>query len=106
MAVSRRTALVHIRMVKQNFKNIYFADLAEEGAAKSSVTLAFGTRDSSVYERIRMMSSSELRALVGYKNFAALRKNADSAGRSINAHCLYRIQRRLVDDSNGHQNTA
>ena len=87
--------------MKQNFKNIYFADLAEDGAAKSSVTLAFGARDSSVYERIRMMSSSELRELVGYKNYGALKKNADNSGRSVNAHCLYRIKRRLADDARG-----
>ena len=92
-------------MGKQNFKNIYFADLAEEGATKSSVSLAFGMRDHSVYERIRMMSSSELRELVGYKNFAALKKNADSAGRSVNAHCLYRIKRHLAD-APGNQDTA
>ena len=83
--------------MKQNFKNIYFADLAEDGAAKSSVTLAFGARDNSVYERIRMMSSSELRELIGYKNYGALKKNADNSGRSVNAHCLYRIKRRLAD---------
>src|SRR5213078_3452745 len=95
--------LVHTRMVKQNFKSIYFADLAEDGAAKSSVTLAFGERDSSVYERVRMMSSSELRELVGFKNFSALRKNADSSGRSVNAHCLYRIKRHFADDANGNR---
>ena len=92
--------------MRQNFKNIYFADLAEDGAGKSSVTLAFGERDSSVYERIRMMSSSELRELVGYKNYAALKKNADNSGRSVNAHCLYRIKRRLADDATKDQEFA
>ncbi len=87
--------------MKQNFKNIYFADLAEANSPKSSVTLAFGARDGSVYERVRVMSSSELRLLVGYQSFAALKQSADNAGRSVNAHCLYRIKRRVV--SNGDQ---
>ncbi len=87
--------------MKQNFKNIYFADLAEANSPKSSVTLAFGARDGSVYERVRVMSSSELRSLVGYQSFAALKQSADNAGRSVNAHCLYRIKRRVV--SNGDQ---
>jgi len=79
--------------MKQNFKNIYFADLAEANSPKGSITLAFGAGDDSMYEQVRIMSSSELRSLVGYQSYAALKKSADDAGRSVNAHCLQRIKR-------------
>jgi hypothetical protein len=87
--------------VKQTFKNIYFADLADGGSPKSSVTLAFGARDAGAFERVRTMSSSELRTLVGFENFTSLKKSAETAGRSVNAHCLYRIKRRLTDTADG-----
>jgi DNA modification methylase len=89
---------IEARIVKQNFKNIYFADLAEADSPKSSVTLAFGARHTSTYERVRTMSSSELRGLVGYQNYTALKQSADHAGRSVNAQCLYRIKRRLANN--------
>ena len=98
---SRESTPKYFQTVKQTFKNVYFSDLAESDSQKSSITLAFSQRDDLLYTQVRNLSSSELRNLLGFESYGALKKSAENARRSLNSHCLYRIKRRLANTPSG-----
>lgn len=71
-------------MTKQNFKSLYFSDYPSEDANERSVTIAFNSDESIYYEKIKSMSTPELKELIGYDNYLDIAKLAESEERSIN----------------------
>ena len=83
----------------QSFKNVYFRDCPKAGSGRSSLTLAFGSRDLEVFRAIRYLSSDTLRNALGYQSYLKLQQHAQVQGKSLNAYCLS-ILRRQVDSIN------
>lgn len=79
----------------QTFKSVYFADHPGDAASSRNVTLAFGTGDRDLYQRVRNLSSEELRTLVGHGDFATLEAAANDRMVSLNRYCLRLIRSRL-----------
>ena len=88
----------------QSYKNVYFRDCPESASGRSSLSLAFGKRDGEIYEAIRHLSSDTLRTALGYESFVTLQRDAQSAGRSLNAFCLSILRSHL--ESGGHSDAA
>lgn len=74
--------------MRQQYKNIYFADYPSESSQGKNLTLAFGSKDADLYESVRTLSSHELRELIGHPAFAALQYAAQEDGLAINTYCL------------------
>jgi tRNA G10 N-methylase Trm11 len=77
----------------QQFKSVYFADIAASTAKQKNIKIAFGPGDKSIFERISSMSSAEIRRAIGAGSFAEVRRAAESASLSVNAFCLERLRR-------------
>ncbi len=82
--------------MSQNYKNIYFSDFPAENAKRKNFTLAFGEKDQNLYEAVRHLSSQELRELLGYASFAALKKDAELDGLLTNTFCLRLLKKRSL----------
>ena len=78
----------------QSYKNVYFRDL-QARTGRSSLTLAFGERDGDVYQAVKPLSSDTLRNVLGYHSFAALQRDAEASGRSVNALALWILKEHL-----------
>jgi len=81
--------------MSQNFKNIYFADFPADSSKKKNITLAFGHKDSDLFENLRSLSSMEVRELLGHSSFMSLRAAAQHQGVNVNPYCLRILRRRL-----------
>lgn len=79
----------------QKFKSVYFADHPGDSAGSRNVTLAFGSGDRDLYQRVRNLSSEEVRTLVGHGDFATLEAAANDRMVSLNRYCLRLIRSRL-----------
>ena len=80
--------------MSQSYKNIYFRDLQRPNG-RSSLTLAFGAGDRDVFRAVRPLSSDTLRRVLGYDSFAALQRDAEASGRSVNALALWILREHL-----------
>ena len=78
----------------QSYKNVYFRDL-QGRTGRSSLTLAFGVRDRDVFKAVKPLSSDTLRNVLGYDSFAALQRDAEGSGRSVNALALWILREHL-----------
>ncbi len=74
--------------MKQYFKSIYFSDFPSDQSSQKSLTLAFGEKDSHIFNKVQASSSHELRNLLGYQSFIDLQSAAEQEGLSINTYCL------------------
>lgn len=74
--------------MSQRFKTVYFSDYPAESARQKNLTLAFGEKDSEVYELVQGMSSHELRDLIGHHSFGALQRAAENEELPVNTYCL------------------
>ena len=80
--------------MSQSYKNVYFRDLQGRNG-RSSLTLAFGVRDGDVFQAVKPLSSDTLRNVLGYDSFAALQRDAEASGRSVNALALWILREYL-----------
>lgn len=80
-------------MSKQYFKNIYFSDYPVEG--KNSLTLAFGKKNKELYENIDILSSEELRKVLGYNSFAQLEQDANEENSTVNNYTINLIREKI-----------
>jgi len=74
--------------MKQFFKSIYFQDHPAEPSAHRHIRLAFGDNERSLYDKIRNLSSEELRRLLGMESYEELVQHARSNALSINRACI------------------
>lgn len=71
-------------MSAQNFKSLYFSDYPSEDANERSITIAFNNDEMIYYDKIKNMSTQELKELIGYDNYADILHLAETEERSIN----------------------
>ena len=84
----------------QFFKNVYFKDCPQVVYGRPSVTLAFGSGDHEIFNKVRHLSSETLRGALGYESFVALQKDAMAQDKSLNGLCLSILRRQLVVNRN------
>ncbi len=77
--------------MKQKYKSVYFPEHPGETSQKKSVTLAFGKKTDEIYERVKGLSSAELRQLLG-ANYQTLVDNAEAADLPLNTYCLRQLR--------------
>lgn len=82
-------------MTTQQYKTVYFADMAGETSKQKSLTLAFGKTKSGLFESIKHLSSEEIRELIGVKSYSELTDHAEADDLPINAYCLRQISSSL-----------
>jgi tRNA G10 N-methylase Trm11 len=80
-------------MSKQYFKNIYFSDYPVEG--KNSLSLAFGEKYKELYQNVEVLSSEELRKVLGYDSFEELEEDAKNQNSTINNYTINIISERI-----------
>lgn len=81
--------------MKQLFKSIYFQDHPAKPSAHRHIRLAFGDNERLLYEKVRNLSSEELRRLLGMESFEDLAEHARSNALSINRACISLLHRTL-----------
>jgi tRNA G10 N-methylase Trm11 len=80
----------------QRYKSIYYSDYPAETPRQKSLTLAFGDRDRRLYESVKVLSSHELRELIGHSTFASLQSAAEQDGLSIGTYCLRLLRQKTL----------
>jgi len=81
--------------MSQKFKNIYFSDYPAESPQKRNLTLAFGNKDSHIYDQVKTLSSFELRELLGHHTFASLQQAAQQECLPFGTYCLRLLRQKL-----------
>ncbi len=76
----------------QQFKSIYFADFPGTTAKQKNLKLAFGPSDEELFRIVSPLSSHQLRALLGARDFAELKGESEGQDESLNAFCLDRLR--------------
>ncbi|MHB8814175.1 MAG: DNA methyltransferase, partial [Steroidobacteraceae bacterium] len=79
----------------QAFKSVYFSDCPQAASGRSSLALAFGKRDSLIYEAVRHLSSDTLRRALGYDSYLTLQSAAQQRRQTINSFCLTILREKL-----------
>ncbi len=74
--------------MSQRFKTVYFSDYPATSSRQKNLTLAFGEKDADVYELVQVLSSQELRELIGHPTFASLQQAAALEELAVNTYCL------------------
>ena len=77
--------------MKQKYKSVYFPEHPGETSQKKSLTLAFGKKTDEIYERIKGLSSAELRQLLG-ADYQTLVDNANADDLPLNTYCLRQLR--------------
>ena len=88
----------------QLYKNIYFRDCPKSTSGRSSLTLAFGKKDESIYKAVQHLSSDSLRNALGYESYVSLQAIAQAKDKSLNAFCLSILRGHL--ENNRQSSTA
>jgi len=78
----------------QRFKTVYYADHPASSPDRKHVRLAFGSKDSHIYECVAPLSSEEIRDLLGCKTFKRLTAAAEKASLPLNTFCLRTLRHR------------
>lgn len=79
----------------QKFKSLYFQDFPANSPSQKNLTLAFSDKDLALYERVKPLSSQELRTLLGYEGYGELRQGATEEGLPLNTYCIRLLRKRL-----------
>jgi hypothetical protein len=77
--------------MNQKYKSVYFPEHPGETSQKKSLTLAFGKKTGELYERIKGLSSAELRQLFG-DDYQTLVENAKADDLPLNTYCLRQLK--------------
>jgi hypothetical protein len=80
----------------QQYKAVYFADYPADSSQQKSVTIAFGKKDSSVYDQIKDFSSEEIRQLLGVESYRELAQLASEQTVAINTYCVRQLHSSLT----------
>lgn len=71
-------------MNKQYYKSLYFSDYPSENTNEKSVTIAFSDSEIAYYSKIKSMSTTELKELIGITTYSEVSAIACGEDRSIN----------------------
>jgi tRNA G10 N-methylase Trm11 len=82
-------------MTKQFYKAIYFSDYPSDDTKDKSVTLAFSEPEAPYYAKIKDMSTTEIKELIGIETYKQLSLFADEQERSINQTVKLLIKQNL-----------
>ncbi len=77
--------------VAQKFKSIYIPD----GARQHNLTLAFGPKDSDIFDQIKTFSSSEFRDFIGVHSLSELKNKSEQEGLALNTYCRWLLRKNL-----------
>jgi hypothetical protein len=83
--------------LKQLFKSIYFSDHPSDDSKEKSVTIAFNEPETPYYNRIKELTSEEIRQLIGIRSYKQLELFAEKEERSIN-QVVKRLIKRNFDE--------
>jgi hypothetical protein len=83
--------------MSQSFKTIYFSDYPAESSHKKNLTLAFSSRDASIYEAFKALSSQELRETLGHDNYESLQRAAAEEGIAVNTYCMRQLRKMAAE---------
>ena len=86
--------------MKQAFKSVYFQDLPAEPGQRH-VRIAFGDNDGYLYDKVKHLSSEQIRRLLGIESFVKLGKYAESKALSINRACISLLHEALKPEITG-----
>ena len=78
--------------MQQRFKSVYFADHPSGSTKRRHLKLAFGSGDADLFQAVGRLSSEDVRHLLGYGSFNALKAGAAAERTSLNAFCLHRLR--------------
>ena len=81
--------------MSQKYKAVYFPDLPAPTSQQRSLTLAFGKKTHELYERVKDLSSAELRQLLG-NDYRALVANAEAHDLPLNTYCLRQLKQSIT----------
>ncbi len=82
---------------KQDFKSIYFPDIKDSKTSSKSLTLAFSDQEQDIFEKIKNISSHQIRKLIGSKTYSELEEKASHEGLPINRYCIWKLKKEITD---------
>ena len=80
----------------QKFKTVYYSDHPSPDPERKNIKIAFGQKDSRLYELVAPLSSEELRHLLGYPTYKSLTRNADKKSLSLSSLCLSALREKTA----------
>ena len=83
----------------QVFKSIYFTDHPAIPPNQRHVRLAFGEKDHYLYDRIKSLSSEQIRQLIGIESFDGLETYSRNNALSLNRACLSLLHQTIQTNS-------
>ncbi len=86
-------------MAKQYYKSLYFSDYPAEDTNERSVTIAFNEPEMPYYNRIKDMTTPEVKELIGYTSYDEIATLAGKEDRSINQTIKRLIKQNLVPEN-------
>jgi DNA modification methylase len=78
----------------QRFKTVYYADHPASSPERKNVKIAFGQKDSRLYDLVAPLTSEELRGFLGYKSYQRLTRAAEKEALPLNTFCLRTLRHR------------
>lgn len=81
--------------MRQKYKAVYFPDFPAPTSQQKSLTLAFGKKTHELYERVKDLSSAELRQLLG-NDYPTLVANAEAHDLPLNTYCLRQLKQSVA----------
>lgn len=84
----------------QQFKAVYFTDYREFFPQSKCLTLAFSEKDSLLFDRLRHLSSQEIRELLGVDSYSALLTRAKGEDLPINSYCQRLLKQKILVTDN------
>jgi tRNA G10 N-methylase Trm11 len=83
-------------MNSQYFKTVYYADHPAENTSAKTITIAFNNAELSYFQKIKEMSSQEIRELAGIESYQDLFNIAQEEDRSVNNIIKRRIKKNIM----------
>src|SRR4030042_6948627 len=84
--------------MNQMFKTVYLQDHPAPTSQKRNLKIAFGPSDEPVYRAVETLSSQQIRELMGYDSFIALRDAASINQDPINSFCLRKLRHAVLHE--------
>lgn len=79
------------------FKSIYFSDHPATATKEKTVTLSFGAKERALYDKVRRLSSEEIREMIDVKDYQQLLDFSEVEQRSLNHTIKTRLKKKLVE---------
>jgi len=83
-------------MAKQYYKSLYFNDFPSDDCKDKTITIAFSNVEESDFEKIKDLSTAEVKDLIGVHSYQKLSQLASKEDRSLNQLVKRLIKKRLA----------